>query len=956
MAFRDIGSIWGKWDLHFHTPASFDYKNKSVTNQQIIDALKKAGVEVVAITDHHTMDVARIQELQKLGKDQLTVLPGIELRSELGGKEHVHYIGIFPEDANIADLWTKLSGKLGITSLDVQKKGNEKIYVSFERGAACIHELGGIVTVHAGRKSNSIEQIGNAEDFKRAFKTDIVEKYINILEVGREADQKDYIDKVFPAIDRKLPLIIGSDNHDIRRYESKAVCWIKGDLSFRTFQQLLSDPDRAYIGGKPPEKARVEANSTKYIKNISLKKVSGSKLKEEWFDNMVPINPGFVAIIGNKGSGKTALAETMGLLGNCETSDSFSFLSSNRFRQPRSNKAQEFAATLTWLDGHEVTKKLSDSTDATMTRDVSYIPQSYLETICNEVDGDHRSQFDSEIKAVIFSHVPTHKKLGKESLDKLILFKTEQIKERIAASRGELHKINEQILDLEDQSSPKNREGLDKLKEAKQREIEAHDKQKPTEVSKPETDPAKQAAMQEITRKIENIKKNQETQRDTVQASEDGKKKAAAQIASAERAAQLLENFEKAYQSLLHSLEEDCKILEIDVTKLTTVRVDQSLVTEGKNAAEKHLRDEEDKGAEASKKLNELNVQLNSLTAELDAPNRDYQKYTEALRSWTQHRAKLIGDVTTPETLSYLEAQIEELNHLPSRLADTRAKRDERVKEIFNQIEAVVGVYRELYHPVQEFMLRDTAAKDQFHLEFDATITASGWEDVILSKVNQGRKGSFCGVAEGKHTLKSLIEQADLQSPGGSAKFCGDLLTRFESDFRSEVHVSYSLTDQLRAGVTPVLLLDAIFGLEYLVPKYHLKWAGKNIEELSPGERGMLLLVFYFLIDRRDIPLIIDQPEDNLDNQTVHDMLAACLRTARKRRQVIIVTHNPNLAVASDADQIIYSQIDKLNDRNKVTYTSGSIENPETNHFCMAVLEGTRPAFVHREYKYQRES
>jgi hypothetical protein len=106
-------------------------------------------------------------------------------------------------------------------------------------------------------------------------------------------------------------------------------------------------------------------------------------------------------------------------------------------------------------------------------------------------------------------------------------------------------------------------------------------------------------------------------------------------------------------------------------------------------------------------------------------------------------------------------------------------------------------------------------------------------------------------------------------------------MARFESDHRSIPYAPSSVIEQLRSGVEPVALLDAIFGLSYLVPKYQLKWAGKNIDELSPGERGTLLLIFYLLIDRRDIPLIIDQPEDNLDNQTVYDMLVACLREAR---------------------------------------------------------------------------
>ena len=78
----ECGSLWHQWDLHLHTPSSFDYENKGVTNDQIVDALTTEGVRVVAITDHHTMDINRIRDLQTLGDGKLTVLPGIELRSD----------------------------------------------------------------------------------------------------------------------------------------------------------------------------------------------------------------------------------------------------------------------------------------------------------------------------------------------------------------------------------------------------------------------------------------------------------------------------------------------------------------------------------------------------------------------------------------------------------------------------------------------------------------------------------------------------------------------------------------------------------------------------------------------------------------------------------------------------------------------------------------------------------
>jgi predicted metal-dependent phosphoesterase TrpH len=128
--FSARGSLWGQWDLHFHTPSSYDYHDKSVTNADLVDGLKKAGIVAVAITDHHQMDVPRIRELQRLAGADLTVFPGIEFRSELGGKDKVHFIGIFPEDCNLEDVWTKLCGQLLLTPEDITKRGgDEGVYV-----------------------------------------------------------------------------------------------------------------------------------------------------------------------------------------------------------------------------------------------------------------------------------------------------------------------------------------------------------------------------------------------------------------------------------------------------------------------------------------------------------------------------------------------------------------------------------------------------------------------------------------------------------------------------------------------------------------------------------------------------------------------------------------------------------------------------------------------------------
>jgi exonuclease SbcC len=123
------GSLWNRWDLHFHTPSSYDYEDKSLTNEQLLFPLLSTKVSVVAVTDHHVINVERIKELQALGKDSITILPGIELRDDHGGHQHIHYIGMFPDDCDLKHVWTILQGRLNLTAKGVsQQGGDEKLF------------------------------------------------------------------------------------------------------------------------------------------------------------------------------------------------------------------------------------------------------------------------------------------------------------------------------------------------------------------------------------------------------------------------------------------------------------------------------------------------------------------------------------------------------------------------------------------------------------------------------------------------------------------------------------------------------------------------------------------------------------------------------------------------------------------------------------------------------------
>ena len=311
------GSIWRKWDLHVHTPSSSDYEDQSITNDIIIEKLQQADISAVAITDHHLIDVNRILELQRLANNAITIFPGIEFRSELGGSESVHFVGIFPDTFGRRELdavWTKLAGKLNLTGQDIEQRGQDRVYCDFKDSADLIHELGGIVSVHAGRKANSIENIRNTEKFKEALKEDLAHDCINILEVNRADDVQSYKEVVFPDIGFELPIICCSDNHNISEYSFDIPCWIKADPTFEGLKQIIYEPEaRVRIQKEDPSESETYAKIG--IANIQLP--SDLKIKDELGEVTefcirgnydLPFSNNLTCIIGGRGSGKSTIA------------------------------------------------------------------------------------------------------------------------------------------------------------------------------------------------------------------------------------------------------------------------------------------------------------------------------------------------------------------------------------------------------------------------------------------------------------------------------------------------------------------------------------------------------------------------------------------------------------------------------------------------------------------------
>ncbi len=122
----------------------------------------------------------------------------------------------------------------------------------------------------------------------------------------------------------------------------------------------------------------------------------------------------------------------------------------------------------------------------------------------------------------------------------------------------------------------------------------------------------------------------------------------------------------------------------------------------------------------------------------------------------------------------------------------------------------------------------------------------------------------------------------------------------------------------------------------------------RDFKRLSLGQQQSVLLALMLTSESR-APLIIDQPEDNLDSEFIYKTLVPVIRAAKERRQVIVVTHNANIAVLGDAELIV--ALKATNDRATIV-TRGSIDHVATCEMACAILEGSREAFDRRATVY----
>ena len=986
-------------------------ERKEAALRELADTINASEVTVFSIMDYWTFDgyLALVDFLERTpGLARKAVLPGIELRMEAPTDHRLNTHVVF-DPAVSTETLSQFLANLRFGGPEGKPPSRENFielargyddgklrhhgYKPEERGDSERMHLLGMQTAEVTRESliNALNLVGLERylvvqpydtndgledlDWKRHPYTDsVLMKWADVFEtrdpihvslfLGLGHPTKPHVGREFLQNlggDPK-PAVSGSDAHrfaDYGRYPGDRTTWLKAQPTFAGLRQVCHEPAaRCFIGALPPKLEHVRQNPTRYITKLQVEKVPEADLDETWFDaTSVELNPGLIAIIGNKGSGKSALADVLALAGNAHC-DELEFLNERRFRRG-ANKARHFKATINWADGTPVTVTLDQEPDPEQPERIRYLPQQFIESLCNEIAAGNETNFTRELKKVVFSHVPEDDRLGKVNLDELIEYKSQACGQAATRLQAKLVTLNKEIVGLERDLSAETLTGIRAALSLKQNELDAHDKAKPPDVEPPkdvdkspeatkklEALGAAQAELEELTDELEAAK----TERSTLVASK----------ALLERLAAHLDNFESSYASFLEDKAPEFEEGGLELADLVAVTINREpLVALQKKTSDRQAEvavlingTPDRKGLEA--RIEDTKSALQKLQEELDAPQKAYQAYLGDLKRWETRRKDIIGAADKPDTVEFLKDKIKQAESvLPERLIELKDQRRRLVREIHAELLKIRQVYEDLYEPVQGMATIGELTQESLLLHFDAFLATSDFEDNFFDFIHRNKRGNFYGEEESRKYVEKIIAKRDFNSTDDTVAFVDDVMSALTTIEQDGSTVTVSIESQLKTSKKVSELYDFLFGLGYLESRYTLKLGGKDISQLSPGEKGALLLVFYLLLDREEIPIIIDQPEHNLDNESVVRLLIDCIRRACSRRQVIIVTHNPNLAVVCDADQIIHTSIDKASG-NRISYRTGAIEDQPINKLTVDVLEGTYRAFDNRRRKYHR--
>ena len=971
------GSHWRRWEPHIHSPrTALNDQFHGTSLEAYVAALEKATPTLagIGITDYFTTEGYRaVRELQRAGRLQGVLLfPNIEMRLSIATKDekgvNIHLL-VSPEDpehlAKIDEKLTQLVHRFNNESFPCTAEGirrlgrawqAQKTGKSMDEMRKAVDEVGALriganqfkvdfsalcewrdkdpwltanTFLAVPNGSDGAGGVGKGKgDSTWATLRDSLRRSAHMILATSDADRRYWLGQGVDSVDaleRKYggvkPCIAGSDAHEMDRVTNPGtdLCWIKAEPTWRGFLQTLVEPeDRVFVGAEPPARPR-----TNWITKLE---VTG----DPWCpESTVEFNPGLVAIIGSRGSGKTALADLIAYGSQAYDVGAASFL-----RKARTH-VKNAKVVVHWADGTVVDVNvdpadLRPSTDdeahAPSERggDVLYLSQHFVEALCSST-GTHDPLRD-EIERVVFERLPTDERLETSNFAELREVETEALRAATQEHQAEIQRLSRLI--AEEHASESRLPDLYKRLADLEGELKKiGDDLKKTASPKAQDKQKELAQIQGLLGKKEELLNQVALRARSVQNLRIAMQSAASD--AARRTEQYLEQATVAWP----------KLTEDDKAKLKLAFAGDFASVLDKIGAGIQAEDVAIRGSGSPLPKDSL--------LDLQARQAAAQK---ALRDAGAAEKKL-ADLIRTQTLKTQEGatvkkQVEHVNGSRLRAREHQKARLIAYNEVLRNLTEEEVTLKRLYGPLEAELATMTQVEKKLALTVGRRADVEKWL----------ARGQRLFDLRKKHTLtdvdavRRLVEEHLVPAWEGTADGAAAMTA-----FMAAVGEPATFKQVFLAGTTLEDFAGWLFDTDHIRVRYSISYEKTDIEQLSPGQRGVVLLILYLRLNVSDErPIIVDQPEENLDPKSVFKELVRFFKEARLQRQVFVVTHNANLVVNADADQVLIAKAvrDGGEGPPRLSYEVGVLEDHESQKEICAILEGGSDAFHQRERRY----
>ncbi len=980
MAGKSRGATWKRWDPHIHAPGTlFSDKFKGASAwEDYLTAIETSEprVRALGVTDYYRLDLYEaVRAHKQKGRlaDVELIFANVELRLDVGLPKgnaiNIHLL-ISPEDADHVERAHEfLQGlsfgahrcdKAGLIRLGKEHQRGLSDEKAYEEGAKQFKVSFGDLEQRWSESSWARQHIviavpGSNQDGTAGLQGDDgfaalrvrIERFAQVIFASQSAQRafwlgqsgKASLDEIREKWNGPKPCLHGSDAHEQERVVAPALdrfCWLKGDVIFDTLRQACIEPElRAVVGTAPPSGAFV--NQT--IEELSMGAAPWFKSGDQ------PINSGLVAVIGARGSGKTALADLIaaGAQAQSKDPDNRSFIA----RAQKNKLLKGAKVTLKWANQEKSEQPIDNlDTDALFEPSrVQYLSQHFVDQLCSS-EGENDALI-AEIERVVYQAHPSGDRLGTTNFGELRDHRIEDARRKRERAEDLIGDLSEQI-----EEELAKRAGLAGLTK--------------------QGDDRKTQHKREIGERAAVLKRGKASDAARLGEVQSAIDRAQGRVEAAERR-------QRALRSIGAEVQNSKRVLIPEARE----RVRRHSVAAGLNAAkikEFDLAFEGDVDAILKAAGDAASAALKAVTGEAVAPideaqpvpspyftaNADLDQQprsilnaeAERLRRLAgidQDNAKQLERINTriqqsEAAIAQLERRAKDAEGAIDRAKTLRERRRLAYTEVFEAIAEEEAELTALYAPLDKILKAKSGTLRRLRLAVERRVDVAQWakagEDLIDLRKSGDLKGKDA-VSQAART--DLLDIWRTGKPADVAAAMSAFREKYQETLVNQATADRSDPSAWRDWIKN--LSTWLYRTDHIRVVYGIEYDGVRIEQLSSGTRGIVLLLLYLALDTDDDrPLIIDQPEENLDPKSIYEELVPLFREAKNRRQIIIVTHNANLVVNTDADQVIVADCGphmagRLPD---ISYLSGGLERAEIRKLACAILEGGERAFTDR--------